>query len=182
MSVNGAPLIQDSVPFKTERSFDAERVTFRTALPATVAFEFRDFRENDTGLENIGSRRQQIGDGGAIVQFTDAQTGELLKGSDASWKCLVINHAPLDAACAQESDPKVGEGACAAEISDAPEGWTKPDFDDSQWVTATEHSVRAVSPKDGYDEIDWQPGAKLIWANDLKLDNTVLCRAVLSAD
>jgi hypothetical protein len=44
LSVNGAPLIQDSVPFKTERSFNAERVTFNTDLPATIAFEFRDFR------------------------------------------------------------------------------------------------------------------------------------------
>ena len=42
LSVNGAPLIEDSVPFKTERSFNAERVTFNTDLPATVAFEFRE--------------------------------------------------------------------------------------------------------------------------------------------
>ena len=44
LSVNGVPLIEDSVPFKTERSFNAERVTFNTDLPATVAFEFLDFR------------------------------------------------------------------------------------------------------------------------------------------
>lgn len=179
MSVNGAPLIEDSVPFKTERSFNAERVTFSTDLPATVAFEFRDFRQNDTGLEYIGTGRQQVGDGGAIVQFTNAETGEFLKGSDASWRCLVINHAPADQACARESNPMVGEGVCAAVISEAPDGWTEPGFDDSKWATATEHSVRAVSPKDGYDVIDWNPGAKLIWGDDLKLDNTLLCRAVI---
>ena len=179
LSVNGAPLIEDSVPFKTERSFNAERVTFNTDLPATIAFEFRDFRENDTGLEYIGTGRQQVGDGGAIAQFTDAETGTLLKVSDSTWKCLVINHAPVDEACVNESDPKVGEGACAAEIRDAPVSWTDPNFDDSQWAAATEHSAREVSPKDGYDEVEWKPGAKLIWSDSLKLDNTLLCRTVI---
>mgnify|MGYP001198559978 CR=1 FL=1 len=180
LSVNGAPLIQDSVPFKTERSFNAERVTFNTDLPATIAFEFRDFRENDTGLEYIGTGRQQIGDGGAIVQFTDAETGALLKVSNSTWKCLVINRAPLDEACAKESDPQEGEGPCAAEIRDAPANWTDPNFDDSQWAAATEYSAREVSPKDGYDEVDWKPGAKLIWSDNLKLDNTLLCRTVIA--
>ena len=180
MSVNGAPLIEDSVPFKTERSFNAERVTFSADLPATVAFEFRDFRENDTGLEYIGTGRQQVGDGGAIVQFTDAETGAVLNVSDSNWKCMVINHAPMDEACANESDPKVAEGLCAADIADAPFGWTDPDFDDSLWAAATEHSVREVRPKDGYDEVDWKPSAKLIWSDNLKLDNTVLCRAIIS--
>lgn len=179
LSVNGVPLIEDSVPFKTERSFNAERVTFNTDLPATIAFEFRDFRENDTGLEYIGTGRQQVGDGGAIVQFTDAETRAVLEVSDSNWKCLVINHAPVDEACAKESDPKVGEGLCAAEIRDAPASWTEPGFDDSQWIAATEHSACEVSPKDGYDEVDWKPGAKLIWSDNLKLDNTVLCRAVI---
>ena len=73
----------------------------------------------------------------------------------------------------------VGEGVCAAVISEAPAGWTEPGFDDSQWAVATEHSAREVSPKDGYDAIDWKPGAKLIWGNDLKLDNTLLCRTVI---
>ena len=179
LSINGAPLIEDSVAFNTERSFNAERVTFNTDLPAIVGFEFRDFRENDTGLEYIGTGRQQIGDGGAIVQFTDAETGATLKVSDSTWKCLVINHAPVDEACAKESDPKVGVGVCDAKISEAPYGWTAPDFDDSQWTAATEHSLSAVSPKDGYDVVTWKSGAKLIWGKNLKLDNTVLCRTVI---
>ena len=181
LSVNGKPVAEDSVPFKTEKSFNAERVTFTADLPATVAFEFRDFRENDTGLEYIGTGRQQVGDGGAIVQFTDAQTGAVLKVSDSSWKCLVINHAPAEEACAKESDPQVGVGACAAEIRDAPADWTAPGFDDSQWTAATEHSASEVSPKHGYDKVEWKSEAKLIWGASLKLDNTVLCRAVVDA-
>ncbi len=179
LAINGKPLIEDSVPFKTERSFNAEGVTFNATFPMTIAFEFRDFVEDDTGLEYIGSNRQQIGDGGAIAQFTNAETGAIIKVTDASWKCLVIHHAPADAACANESDPKVGEGKCTARITKAPNGWQAAGFDDSQWASATEHSVSEVSPKGGYDEINWKPGAKLIWSRDLKLDNTVLCRTVI---
>ena len=66
---NGAPLLEDSVAYRTERSFNAERFTFNADLPLTLAFEFRDFMQNETGLEYIGTRRQQLGDGGAIAQF-----------------------------------------------------------------------------------------------------------------
>ena len=103
LAINGKPLIEDSVPYKTERSFNAERVTFNTDFPMTIAFEFRDYVENDTGLEYIGTNRQQIGDGGAIAQFTNAKTGAIIKVTDASWKCHVIHHAPVDAALAPKN-------------------------------------------------------------------------------
>ena len=179
LAINGKPLIEDSVPYKTERSFNAERVTFSADFPMTAALELRDFVENDTGLEYIGSNRQQIGDGGAIAQFTDAETGAVLKVTDSSWKCMVIHHAPVDAACADERDPRVGEGRCSAEILDAPAGWQENGFDDGQWASASEHSPDEVRPKVGYDEIKWDAGAKLIWSDDLKLDNTVICRTVI---
>lgn len=179
LAINGKPLIEDSVPYKTERSFNAERVTFNTDFPMTIAFEFRDYVENDTGLEYIGTNRQQIGDGGAIAQFTNAKTGAIIKVTDASWKCHVIHHAPVDAACAKERDPKVGVGSCGANIIEAPSGWKDAGFDDSQWAFASEHSTSEVGPKGGYNEIKWKQSAKLIWSKDLKLDNTVLCRTVI---
>ena len=81
--VNGALLIEDSVSIETERSFNAERFEFDSDLPMTLAFEFRDFMENDTGLEYIGTRRQQMGDGGAIAQFHERDSGKLLAASGA---------------------------------------------------------------------------------------------------
>ena len=33
-----------------------------------------------------------------------------------------------------------------------------------------------VGPKDGYDAIDWDGSATLIWGTDLEIDNTVLLR------
>lgn len=181
MTINGQPLIEDSVAYKTERSFNAERVTFLADFPMTVAFEFRDFMENDTGLEYIGSNRQQIGDGGAIAQFINVDTGATIAVTDKSWKCTVTHHAPIDADCAREDDPVIGEGSCAARISEAPVGWQGRDFDDGGWTAASVHSTDEVRPKDGYDEIEWAADAKLIWSEDLKLDNIVLCRTTIEA-
>ena len=33
-----------------------------------------------------------------------------------------------------------------------------------------------MSPKDGYDEIDWADDAALVWGPDLEVDNTILMR------
>lgn len=179
MSINGTLVIEDSVPITTERSFNAETVTFEAEFPMTIAFNAMDFRENDTGLEYIGTRRQQMGDGGLIAQFRDAATGAFVGGTDSEMQCLVVHHAPIDRACEDESNPMAGQGVCGFEITEVPADWTAPEFDDSAWLAAVEHSVRAVDPKDGYDEIEWDDAAQLIWSRDLELDNTLLCRVTI---
>lgn len=176
MHVNGEKVIEDSVSITTERSFNAETVTFTADLPAQIAIMAKDFKENDTGLEYIGTRRQQMGDGGLIAQIKDADTGEVVAVTDAVTRCLVVNRAPLDRSCADERDPVAGVGACTFEDTSIPLDWTSADFDDSAWPEATEHSAREVKPKDGYDEISWDDRAQLIWGDDLVQDNTVLCR------
>ena len=76
----GADLIKtDSVPYNTERSFNADSFAFEAARPAQFNLIVKDFKENDSGLEYIGSPRQQIGDGGFSAQFRDAATGELAR-------------------------------------------------------------------------------------------------------
>lgn len=177
LHVNGQAITQDSVPYKTERSFNAERITFNADLPMTVAIELRDYMENDTGLEYIGSRKQQMGDGGAILQF--AAKGKVFGVSNSDWKCEVIHHAPVQTSCAKSDNPTAGSGACDGEISAAPDGWTDAGFDDSGWDDAAVHSESAVRPKDGYDQISWDRAAKIIWSGDLERDNIILCRATL---
>ncbi|MFT7621407.1 MAG: hypothetical protein ACI9WU_000570, partial [Myxococcota bacterium] len=54
--------------------------------------------------------------------------------------------------------------------------WKSEDFDDSAWTNASVYSEAAVSPKDGYDKITWDPSAELIWGADLETHNTILCR------
>ena len=171
--VNGEKVGEDSVPITTERSFNAETISFEATYPLTIAIEAKDFKENDTGLEYIGTDRQQMGDGGLIVQITDTESGKLVAASDGKWKTLVIHKAPLNTSC--EKDPNPTQ-TCKFESSEAPSGWTTASFDDSKWSAATEWRAAEVGPKDGYDQITWQAAAKLVWSGNLKTDNTVLLR------
>lgn len=174
--INGAPLIEDSVPITTERSFNAERFAFQTDYPMTIAFEFRDFMENSTGLEYIGTRRQQMGDGGAIAQFRDVATGKLLAATGSDWRCITVQSAPQDRSCERESNPATSLANCAETLTPVSGDWMTPGFDDSAWPGATVHSASAVRPKGGYDQVKWDPAAKLIWGPDLQKDNIVYCR------
>lgn len=172
-------IIEDSVPFNTERSFNNESFSFNIDLPASFSVIIKDFYENDTGLEYIGSRRQQLGDGGFIAQFFDASTDKLLAVSNDSWRCTVIHQAPTNPQCARDDNP---EQSCKANISSEPAGWMATNFDDSQWPSATIHSVRTVRPHGGYSDIDWVNQAELIWSNDVEIDNVVLCRFTIDAN
>ncbi len=67
MRIDGETVAVDSVPITTERSFNAESFTFEAEPPFVVGLIAKDFRQNDTGLEYIGTRRQQMGDGGVIL-------------------------------------------------------------------------------------------------------------------
>ena len=170
-------LMEDSVPFETEQSKNKDSFTFTAELPAQISIIARDFIENDSGLEYIGRARQQIGDGGYSAQFIDAESGEVLAVSDETWHCKSIHRAPLNRSCELSPDPLAD---CEREVMEAPEGWMSSDFDDSDWPTATVYSERTVRPSRGYDEVRWDSGAKLIWAEDLEIDNTVLCRVELN--
>lgn len=172
-------LIEDSVPITTERSFNAESFSFRADYPLVLNFIVKDFKQDDSGLEYIGTSRQQMGDGGLIAQFTDAATGQPIAVTDASWRLLVTHRGPLDDACEDATTPIPGQPPCAFTTLDEPPYWKNPNFDASDWDHATIHSTSAVRPKDGYDRITWHPTAKLIWAGDLKKDNTILLRLVV---
>lgn len=169
-------IVEDSTPITTERSFNAEAFVFHADYPLQLNFVARDFKQDDTGLEYIGRRNQQMGDGGLIAQFTDAASGETIAVTNAAWRCLVIHDAPLDRACEDETDPVPGVGPCQFAATAEPDGWRRPGFDDAGWPPAVEHTEAAVRPRGGYDAIGWQDGARLIWTADLETHNTLLCR------
>lgn len=179
MRIDGKQVAQDSVPITTERSFNAESFTFEAERPFVVGVVAKDFKENDTGLEYIGTRRQQMGDGGLILQIRDA-AGQTVAASSADWSCKVIHTAPLDKSCEASTNPVAGEGACAFDAMEEPDGWDTASFDASEWPQASVFTAREVSPKDGYDDINWDPKAELIWGPDLEQSNTVLCRITVN--
>jgi len=173
----GDELVQeDSVPFNTERSFNKDSFSFEATFPVQLNVIMRDFIEDDSGLEYIGTRRQQIGDGGFSAQFLNADTKEPVAVSDESWRCLAIHRGPLNRSCERSANP-IAE--CQTEIIGEPDNWKEPDFDDSDWSNAVIHSAQEVRPRRGYDEVNWQPSAKLIWTEDLEIDNTILCRVTI---
>lgn len=177
--VDGTQVLEDSVSITTERSFNAESFAFNADLPAQVSIIAKDFIEDDSGLEYIGSRRQQMGDGGMIAQFYDAESGQLLAVSDNSWVCLAIHQAPLNAnECERSANPIE---LCESNIQSEPEGWMQANFDDSSWPNAVIQSSQQVSPKGGYRAINWSPEAEFVWTSDLAVDNTILCRFTLEA-
>ncbi len=178
LSVNGKQVAEDSVSITTERSFNAESFSFSANRPFVLALTAKDFKENDTGLEYIGTRRQQMGDGGVILQIKN-ESGTAVAVTNEGWKCMVAHHAPVDKSCASEQNPVAGKGSCKFEINEEPAGWDAIAFDASAWPAATEHSESAVSPKDGYDRISWDSNARLIWGPDLETDNTMLCRLLV---
>jgi YHYH protein len=172
-------IIEDSVSIRTERSFNSETFTFNASYPLVFNVVLKDFKENDTGLEYIGSRKQQLGDGGFIAQFTDTKSGNVIAVTDSDWRCLVVHQAPLDKSCKNETNPVAGKSPCEFISRKEPNNWKSIDFDDSKWTRATEFSESAIRPKDGYDKIHWDSAAKLIWSADLETDNTLLCRLVI---
>ncbi|MBK9210951.1 MAG: hypothetical protein IPL71_22795 [Anaerolineales bacterium] len=76
-------IMEDSVSINTERSFNAEVFNFEASYPMSFNFIAKDFKANDTGLEYIGSNKQQMGDGGLIAQFTDTATGQVIAVTDS---------------------------------------------------------------------------------------------------
>ena len=172
---------EDSVSITTERSFNKESFTFEATYPLHLNFIVKDYKANDTGLEYIGTDRQQMGDGGFIAQFTDVATCKVIAVTNANWKGLVIHTAPLDIACAKEANPIAGQAPCTFTALDEPAGWKASSFDDTTWSNAILYTTSQVDPKLGYYEVKWDPTAKLIWGSDLKADNTILYRLTVAA-
>ena len=174
--VNGSKVGEDSVAITTERSFNAETFTFTASYPFVVGIEAKDFMETDSGLEYIGTSRQQMGDGGVIAQVLDS-SGTVVAATSDQATSFVVQRAPLNPTCEKDSDP---DTTCQHESLALPADWSSPGFDDSGWVQATEWSAAQVGPKDGYDSISWAPSAALVWGTDLHIDNTVLLRLAVT--
>ncbi|MCP3671343.1 MAG: PEBP family protein [Gammaproteobacteria bacterium] len=175
-------IIEDSVSVTTERSFNSETIIFDADYPLQLNFVLKDFIQNNTGLEYIGQRRQQIGDGGFIMQLTDMSSGKIVSVSDESLKCTVIHKAPLNKSCVRSSSPVAGLSPCKFVSLKQPAGWKTPEYDDSNWKNASTYSRQSVRPKDGYYQINWDNNAKFIWGPDLETDNTILCRVTIGGE
>jgi len=173
LAANGQAIGEDAEPATQERSFNSQTLEFTAAYPLTLAVISRDYLDNVSGLEYIGTSKQQIGDGGLIMQVREKASGRVVAATSPQWRGLVIQQAPLNPDCVGSSQPLVD---CQSLNLVEPAEWTSPGFDDSKWPTATVYTADQVGVKDGYEAISWDASAQLIWGPDLKLDNTILWR------
>lgn len=177
-SLGETPIAEDSVSISTERSFNKETFGFDGEFPLVLNFTVKDYKADDSGLEYIGTSKQQMGDGGFIAQIKDTTTGKVIAATSSAWKCLVVHRAPLDVACEKSATP---QSACQSQITTEPSGWRSASFDTSAWPAAIEYSASAVGAKEGYNEVSWDGSAKVIWSASLKQDNTLLCKLTVAA-
>ena len=175
--INGKKVGEDSIPITTTKSFNKESITFTARYPFTIGVIGRDYVENNSGLEYIGTNRQQIGDAGLILQVREKSTGNYVTGTNGTWKSLVIFSSPLNPECVTSQNPLQD---CRWQISAIPNNWATTAYKDSKWSNAQVYTESEVGVKEGYLEVRWNPATKLIWSRDLKVDNTVLFRKVIT--
>ena len=171
--VNGARVALDPVPITAVRSFNKVSVDFKATYPLTIAVIAKDYVENASGLEYIGASNQQIGDAGFILQVLESKTGKVAAATKSAWKSQVLFKAPLNPECVSSKAPLT---ACKSLTISTPSGWYGTKFSDSKWAYAKQYTEEQVGVKEGYNEVNWNAQAKLIWSSNLKLDNTVLFR------
>jgi phosphatidylethanolamine-binding protein (PEBP) family uncharacterized protein len=176
--INGKKVGEDSVSIKTERSFNSEKITFKAKYPLAIGIIAKDYVENASGLEYIGKPNQQIGDGGIALQIFETVSKKIIAKTDSSWRSLVIDKAPLNQECVSSNNPL---SDCQSRTIAIPKKWTEPSFNDSKWKKANIFSESEIGVKEGYFNIQWAAGTQLIWSEDLRIDNTILFRKVISS-
>jgi hypothetical protein len=150
--INGKLVAVDSIEFIPHNVIS---VDILPEYPMTIAVMAKDNAHPEKGTEYVNN----IGDGGFILKI-----GEQIVSSSA-WKAKNFFHGPINS---DVQNPRVKH-------TPIPKNWQAVDFDDSAWSKAKEYTEDEIGPKEPFYEADFK-GAKFIWSDDLKLDNTVLFR------
>ena len=151
--INGELVAVDSIAFIPHNVIS---VDILPKYPMTIAVMARDNADPKTGMEYANTN---IGDAGFILKFGDGTV------TNRSWKAKRFSHGPVGG---DTQNPRV-------ENTPPPADWFAIDFDDRDWKTAREYSEQEIDPKQPFYDADFK-GAKFIWTDDLRLDNTVVFR------
>ena len=151
--LNGELVAVDSIAFIPHNVIS---VDILPKYPLTIAVLARDNADPQTGMEYANTN---IGDAGFILKFSDGTV------TNSSWKVKCFSHGPVGG---DTRNPRV-------ETTPLPDDWFTVGFDDSDWKKAREYSEQEIDPKQPYYDADFK-GAKFIWSDDVRLDNTVVFR------
>jgi hypothetical protein len=165
---------EDSVPVITERSFNAETLSFSASYAFVLNVIVKDYKQNHTDLEYTSLTNQQTGDSEFIVQVTDTTTGKVVAASGRAVKCTAIYKAPLRSAYATEASPTLA--SCGATFVEPPASCKAASVGACGWLGASVYSAAEVGVKDGYNIIAWDASAKLICSAYFKVNNPLLCK------
>ena len=154
--VNGELVAVDSIAFIPHNVIS---VDILPRYPMTIAVLARDNADPQTGMEYANTN---VGDGGFILKFGD---GTVTSGA---WKAKCFSRGPVGG---DTKNPRV-------ENTPLPDDWFTVGFDDSGWTQAREYSVQEIDPKQPFYDTDFN-GAKFIWTDDVRLDNTVVFRRMV---
>lgn len=193
--VNGNLVAVDPVPFTP---FNANVVKFTADRPVNLAIKGVDWEENlGLGSENGRGFPYAPGDAGIVMQVQDAE-GQTVSVTDDSWRaqtyyvspisdrsCLIANGQLRDSSACSTEAVTDGTGFSAA-FWDIPQGWMKPEFDDSDWPVANTFTNETVGVRNkpaytNFTELFDDPSAdaQFIWSSNLVLDNLVLLRGTI---
>ncbi len=154
--INGELVAVDSIRFIPHNVIS---VDILPKYPMTIAVLARDNADPTTGMEYANTN---IGDGGFILKFGDGTV------TNGSWKARCFSHGPVGG---DAKNPHV-------ENTPLPVDCFAVGFDDGGWKNAREYSEQEIDPKQPYYEADFA-GARFIWTDDVRLDNTVVFRHVV---
>ncbi len=150
--INGKLVAVDSIEFIPHNVIS---VDILPEYPMTIAVMAKDNAHPQKGTEYVNN----IGDGGLILKIGDKIV------TSGAWKAKNFFHGPING---DVNNPRVKHLTI-------PTNWQMPDFDDRDWSNAKEYTEAEIGPKEPYHQHDFK-GAKWIWSDDLKLDNTVIFR------
>ena len=151
--VNGELVAVDSIAFIPHNVISVDVLP---KYPMTIAVMAKDNADPKTGMEYANTN---VGDAGFILKFADGTV------TNGAWKARSFSRGPVGG---DTANPRV-------ENDPIPENWFAVDFDDSGWGRAKEYTEEDVGPKQPFYDADFK-GARFIWTDDIKLDNTVIFR------
>lgn len=152
LHINGKLVAVDSIEFIPHNVIS---VDILPEYPMTIAVMAKDNAHPEKGTEYANN----IGDGSFILKIGDQIV------TSSKWKAKNFFHGPING---DVNNPRVKH-------TPIPSDWHTVGFDDSSWPNAKEYTEQEIGPKEPYFQHDFK-GAKWIWSDDLKLDNTVIFR------
>ncbi len=193
--INGVPVAKDPVPY-TE--YNSSIVKFKVKRPFNVAIKAVDWSEYIAlGREENKGKKFAASEGGIVFVFK-SDLENIIGISDDSYRVQTFTCGPIDdikkfvevgglRSATLLNDMEIYDSKTGYGINwDEPKDVYLPEFNDHQWLNAREFSIEEVNIDEvpaysNFSDIfdDPENDAKIIWTNNLYLDNEIIIRGIV---